>query len=131
MDISLDADLYSPSLDATGNYVDAVPTQAQFRNGLRCPCGSRGQKAYVSNTLFTNHTKTQHHQKWLKQLNANKTNHFKENVELKETLRNQQLLLSKMEKDLNHKNWMIQYLSSQLQAHLSNTDFTVPTGPID
>lgn len=121
MDITLEPEMYSPSIDATGNYVDSIPPSSYFKHGLRCPCGSRGQKSYISTTLFSNHTKTQHHQKWLQQLNANKTNYFTENVQLKETIRNQQVILSKMEKELHHKNWMIQYLSSQLQNHLSSS----------
>ena len=120
MDLSLEPELYSPSINSTGEYVDVVPSQSQIKHGLRCPCGSRGQKAYVSNS-FSNHIKTQHHQKWLQQLNTNKTNHFTENVQLKDTIHNQQLIISKMEKEINHKNWMVQYLSSQLQAHLTNT----------
>lgn len=120
MELSLEPELYSPSMDTTGNYVDAIPSQTQFKHGFRCPCGSRGQKAYVSANLFSNHTKTKHHQNWLHQLNANKTNHFTENVQLKETIHNQQVIISKMEKELNHKNWMVQYLSFQLQSHLSS-----------
>ena len=125
MELSLEPELYSPSIDSTGAYVDAVPSQTAFKHGLRCPCGSRGgQKAFVSKPLFSTHIKTKHHQKWIEQLNTNRTNHFTENVQLKETLHNQQLVICKMEKELHHKNWMIQYLSSQLQAHLTNTPLT-------
>lgn len=124
MELSLEPDLYSPSIDTTGVYVDVVPPQSAFKHGIRCPCGSRGQKAYLSNSLFSNHVKTQHHQKWLQQLNSNKTNHFSENIQLKETIHNQQLIISKMEKELHHKNWMVQYLSTQLQSHLTQTHIT-------
>lgn len=131
MDLSLEPELYSPSINATGEYVDVVPSPSQFKHGLRCPCGTRGQKAYVSSSLFSTHTKTKHHQKWLQQLNTNRTNHFTENVQLKETLHNQQLIISKLEKELYHKNWMVQYLSSQLQAHLTNTPLPLANEFVD
>ena len=120
MELVLEPEMYSPTINEMGNYVDNVPPTALMKNGLRCPCGSRSSKTFASCSLFSQHCKTKHHQNWLQSLNTNKTNFYAENIQLKDTVHNQQLVISKLEKELHHKNWMIQYLSSQLQTALQS-----------
>lgn len=115
MELAVESDIYSPSIDSKGNYVDKLPSCILFKNGIRCPCGSRKDKCYDSSSSFANHLKTKTHQKWLNELNCNKANYFVENISLKETIANQRLIISKLEKDLQNRTLTIDYLTQQLQ----------------
>ena len=50
----------------------------------------------------------------------NKSNYYIENITIKETLHNQQLIIAKMEKEIINKNRTIDYLSLQLTSHQTN-----------
>lgn len=114
MELALDSDIYCPSVDLVGNYVDKNPSFVNIKNGLRCPCGSRKDKTYDTCSNFSIHTKSKTHQKWLANLNLNKTNYFVENVSLKETINNQKHIISKLEKDLQTRTMTVDYLTKQL-----------------
>ena len=75
MELATEPDLYSPSIDSLGNYIDKIPSFNNIKHGLRCPCGSRKDKVYDTYSTFSAHTKTKTHQKWLNDLNLNKANH--------------------------------------------------------
>ena len=62
--------------------------------------------------------KTKCHQSWLKTINLNKTNYFMENMELRNTLSNQKLIIARMEKELNTKMIIIDCLTQQLVKEL-------------
>jgi len=111
MELATETEIYAPSIDEMGNYVDKIP---HVRNGIRCPCGSRKDKVYDSYTIFSAHIKTKCHQKWLKDINTNKANYYVENAELKTTLQNQRMIIAKMEKDLQNKSMTIDYLTNQI-----------------
>jgi hypothetical protein len=91
MELALEPDMYSPSVDNLGKYIDNVPSFSLHKGGLLCPCGSRKDKYYKTHNTFLQHTKTKIHQKWLNDLNLNKSNYYIENITIKETLHNQQL----------------------------------------
>jgi hypothetical protein len=110
-EITTEAELYSPSIDNTGNYIDRVPP---FSKGIRCPCGSRKDKIYDTVGIFSAHIKTKHHQRWLQTLNLNKANYYLENEQMKETLQMQRLIIARMEKELNSRLLTIDYLTKQL-----------------
>lgn len=114
MELIAEADLYSPSLDQNGNYVDRIPSFHNLKNGLRCPCGARKDKTYDTSSYFSSHIKTKAHVKWLAEVNANKANFFSENIQLKETINNQKLMIAKLEKEVNLKLKTIDYLTQQL-----------------
>lgn len=114
MDLALDSDIYCPSVDIIGNYIDVPPSFVNIKNGLRCPCGSRRDKKYDNASCFSIHVKTKTHQKWLANLNLNKTNYFVENISLKETINNQKQIISKLEKELQNRTLTIDYLTKQL-----------------
>jgi hypothetical protein len=80
MELALDSDIYCPGNDIGGNYIDVSPSFVKIKNGLRCPCGSRRDKVYDCGSSFSIHMKTKTHQKWLANLNLNKTNYFVENI---------------------------------------------------
>ncbi len=114
MELIVEPDIYSPSIDELGNYVDKIPSYANLQNGLRCPCGSRKDKTYDTHTIFRQHIKTTSHQKWLSNLNLNKANYYIENEKLKEVIQNQKLIIAKLEKDINSKSMTIDYLTQHL-----------------
>lgn len=114
MELAIEAELYTPSVDEAGNYVDSVPPAAAFKHGVRCPCGSRRDKVYESHSVFSGHTKTKCHQKWLATLNMNKANFYAENATLRTTIHNQRMIIAKLERDLQNKNTTIDFLSQQI-----------------
>jgi hypothetical protein len=114
MEMITEPDWYSPGIDSIGNYIDRTPSFASIKHGLRCPCGSRRDKVYETTSIFTQHTKTKAHQKWLELLNLNRANYYVENQELKQTVQQQRLIIAKYEKDLQTKSMTIDILTQQL-----------------
>ena len=60
MELVVESDIYSPSVDDKGNYVDKIPSFNIIKNGLRCPCGTRKDKTYdcryiknIQNHMYT------------------------------------------------------------------------------
>ena len=114
MELVVEPDIYSPSINDNGLYVDKVPPFNYIKKGLVCPCGSRKDKLYESHSVFVSHTKTKTHQKWLEMLNLNKANFYVELEKSKEVISNQRLIIAKLEKDVNNKIMTIDYLTQQL-----------------
>ena len=128
MELVVEPDIYTPSIDENGNYIDKIPSFSLIKKGLLCPCGSRKDKIYDSRTIFSCHIKTQMHAKWLASLNLNKANYYIENEQLKETIQNQRLIIAKLEKDVNTKIMTIDYLTQQLnKSIISNKTSNVNT----
>ena len=123
MDLIIDSDIYSPSIDNNGNYIDKIPSFANIHNGIRCPCGTRKDKTYDCASYFSNHIKSKTHKKWLIELNVNKANLYIENIQLKETFQNQKIIIARMEKEIHIKSKIIDYLTQQL----SNKENTIVT----
>lgn len=121
MELSVEAELYSPSVNEIGNYIDFIPSSHCIKKGIRCPCGSRKDKIYDTTSVFSNHIKTKIHQKWLANLNANKANFYIENEHLKTTIQNQKMIIAKFEKECQNKIMTIDYLTKQLTAHNQST----------
>jgi hypothetical protein len=114
MELVLEPDIYSPSVDEKGNYIDKIPSFNIIKKGLLCPCGSRKDKIYETHAMFTTHIKTKSHQTWLVSLNFNKANYYIENNILKDTVQNQKLIIAKLEKDVQTKIMTIDYLTQQI-----------------
>jgi hypothetical protein len=114
MELVVEPDLYAPSIDETGKYVDKIPSFAIHKKGIMCPCGARKDKVYETYTTFSSHIKTKNHQKWLENVNLNRTNYYVENEQLKETLQNQRIIIAKMEKEIQTKTMTIDYLTLQI-----------------
>jgi len=115
MELVVEPDIYAPSINEIGQYVDKIPSFYSIKKGLTCPCGSRKDKVYENYTSFSNHIKTKIHQKWLENLNLNKANYYIENEQLRETIQNQRIIIAKLEKDVQTKIMTIDYLTQQLQ----------------
>ena len=114
MELVVEPDIYSPSINDNGLYVDKVPPFNYIKKGLMCPCGSRKDKLYESHSVFVSHTKTKTHQNWIEMLNLNKANFYVELEKSKEVISNQRLIIAKLENDVNNKIMTIDYLTQQL-----------------
>jgi hypothetical protein len=121
MDLSLDSDIYEPSIGDDGNYSDYLPPSSKFKNGLRCPCGARKEHIFDSRPSFGCHIKTKTHQKWLTDLNTNKMNFYTECEKLKEVVNSQKIIIAKMENEITMKMKTIDYLSQQLMSKDTRT----------
>ena len=111
MELATEPEIYSPSIDSHGQYIDKI---SSLQRGIRCSCGSRKDKVYETHSIFSQHTKTKIHQKWLEQLNNNKANYYVENESLRDTMQQQRLIIAKMDKEIQNKNTTIDYLVKQL-----------------
>ncbi len=130
MDLVLDPEIYSPSIDINGNYNDCVPPTSVMKNGIKCPCGgSRKDTVFNSCATFTKHTKTITHQKWIENMNNNKQNYYVEYNKLKKTIENQQKLLIEKDNIINQKDIVIHCLSKELDNERKKR--TVDTDLID
>ena len=119
MDLVAEPDVYTPSMDFQGNYIDKTPAFSNLPNGLRCLCGGRKDKHHTA-SAFTAHTKTKTHQKWLSQLTANKANFFVENEEHKMTIHTQKRVIARLEQEIVNQNRTIHYLTEQLTKRDTN-----------
>ena len=124
MELVTEPDIYTPSIDESGNYIDRIPPFAILKKGLQCPCGSRKDKCYDTHSIFATHIKTKHHQHWLKNLNTNKANYYVENEGLKNTIHNQRLIIANLEKEIQKKNATIINLSQHFTSSASSSSFT-------
>ena len=130
MELVVESDIYSPSIDDIGNYIDNVPSFNTLLNGLRCPCGSRKNKSYMTHTMFASHIKSKSHQKWLSALNANRANYYTENENNIEIIQQQKIFIAKLEKEISVKNMTIHYLTQQLMTQDKSGE-TKPDNLID
>ena len=120
-DISTQPDMYSPSVDENGRYIDNIPL---IKYGLKCPCGSRKDKTYDTQQLFSNHIKSKCHQRWLETINANKANFYVESEKAKVVIQSQQKIIAKMEIELKRKSLIIETLTCQIQE-LKNKNISI------
>lgn len=122
MNLSLESDIYEPNTNDDGNYVDFLPPSSKFKNGLRCPCGSRKDHIFDSRQSFSSHIKSKTHLKWLSDLNQNKMNFFTECEKLKEIVSSQKLIIARLEKEVNnHKNTIINLAQQLANKENENT----------
>lgn len=104
-------EVYCPTVDVDGNYVDYVPA---MHDGLVCPCASRKDYIYKTLSSFTTHIRSKHHTNWLEVLNNNKKNYFAEYENQRKLIKNQQMIINELEKKLKEKDITIDYLTNQL-----------------
>jgi hypothetical protein len=116
MDLATESDVYCPSVNDLGQYIDKIPSFTNLPDGLRCVCGARRAKVYKSHAVFASHIKTKVHQKWLCEINVSQPNLYKENLEMKQTIRNQQLIISRMDAEMSEQLVTIGYLTKCFNA---------------
>jgi hypothetical protein len=115
MDLAIEPDIYEPTIDDNTNYSDYLPPSSQFKNGLRCPCGSRKEHVFDNRQSFSTHIKTKTHIKWLIDLNNNKMNYFSENLKLNETISTQKIIIAKLERENNEYTKLIAHLTKKIE----------------
>lgn len=120
MELVTEPDIYAPSIDNNGNYIDKIPSFNNLKHGIKCQCGSRKDKSYDTHSIFSAHIKTKTHQNWLTNLNLNKANFYIENEKLKNVLQDQRIIIAKLDKELQNKNMTIDYLTKQLTNNSNN-----------
>ena len=113
MELALEPELYTPSVNDDGNYIDNV-LNFNVKSGIVCCCGTRKDKIYNTKSKFISHTKTKTHQQWLKKLNNDKQNYFQKNQNLNKLVNNQKLIISNLQKQLDIKNNLIISLSEKI-----------------
>ena len=114
MELATTPDLYAPSIDDTGNYIDVAPPTHTIRNGLMCPCGKRkDNKVFTTAASFKIHFQSITHQKWLQSVNFNKNNYISQNTMLTETVEQQKLLIANLQRELHNKTLKIQELERE------------------
>jgi hypothetical protein len=114
MELTINSDIYTPSCNEIGNYVDKMPPANSFKNGIRCPCGTRSDKVFDKYSNFAMHIKTKHHQQWLQDQNQNKSNMYVDNLRLKELVDNQKIIIARLEIDVKNKINTIDLLTKEL-----------------
>ena len=115
MDLAIEPDIYEPTIDDNTNYSDYLPPSSKFKNGLRCPCGSRKEHVFDTRQSFSTHIKTKTHIKWLIDLNNNKMNYFSENLKLNEIISTQRIIIAKLQRENNEYTQLIAYLTKKIE----------------
>ena len=115
MDVISTPDVYCPGMDYDGNYVDNILPIYIHANGVRCPCGTRKDHVYYTRSSFGSHIKSKTHLKWVSDLNMNSTNHLSENIELKELVDNQKLIIARLQKEVDVNVRLIAHLTRKLE----------------
>ena len=115
MDLTVESDIYDPCIDDNNNYTDYLPPSSKFKNGLRCPCGTRREHVFDNRQSFGIHIKSKTHQKWLADLNTNKMNYFAENIKLIDTITNQKLIIAKLQRENDENTKLIVHLTKKIE----------------
>lgn len=113
MDIIETPETYVPKMDSnTKLYSDQ--NMIQITHGLICPCTPG--KVFQKRDTFKNHMKSNRHKKWIEHLNENAVNYYAENMELKETIKTQKMLLTQYETKVKQKETIIDYLEKKTKT---------------
>lgn len=122
-DLATVAELYVPTMNDSGNYVDGIIPKINC--GLRCSCGSK--TVFETRTSFKTHSNTQIHKNWIESLNTNRANYYVETLKQKEIIENQRMIIQQQSKKIQIKNYVIQekeqtinYFRSQLNKDVDN-----------
>ena len=115
MELVVEPDIYAPSIDDKGLYIDKVPPFNFIKKGLVCPCGTRKEHVFDTRSSFSGHIKTKTHLKWISDLNTNKMNYFSENVKLNETITNQKIIIAKLQRENNENIMLIAHLTKKIE----------------
>lgn len=120
-DISTISDIYAPGVNDQGQYIDKMPIFAKLPDGIRCECGSRREKVFINQSTFSAHLRTKTHKQWIESLNNQQPNFFKENREMAQTIRNQQLIITRLGNELSEEkianNYLVKRCNELLNAN--------------
>lgn len=120
--IATQPDTYAPGINNEGIYVDRIPSQHVFSvSGMRCPCSTRKDTVFWTRQSFLNHTRTKTHQTWLSELSLENANMFVKSQEMERTIKEQKIVIAKLEKEISHRDITILTLTRQFNSLLSQT----------
>jgi pyruvate carboxylase len=85
------SDVYHPTTDSEGNYVDSHVNLNQFS---KCGCGTSNSFTPQS---FKIHFKSDRHKHWLEYLNHERVNHYSELVKYKKLNKQQQMVIQQQQ----------------------------------
>ena len=119
--VTVTPDIYAPSVDDNGNYIDSIP--ASIRHGIECPCGSKREKrkVYENASKLASHLKTKGHQQWLQTMNQNKANYYVENMKQTELVETQQKIIVGLRIENQVQAATIRYLTDKLKEKAAAT----------
>lgn len=120
MDIQITPEQYVPKYDSEKK-VYSDKHLLCYKNGVICPCTPN--KTYSKRESFNNHWKSQRHQNWIKEMNSNSSNYYKECLDLNKLVKQQQKILSDLENKLKAKDGVISYLELKIK-NLENKNTT-------
>jgi hypothetical protein len=125
MELATEPDVYAPIMNNEGEYIDKVPPLHSMKNGMYCPCGGRVNKTYNTTTSMKQHFTRTCHKQWIVQLNNNKTNYYVECNNLRQTVRNQQIIIQQMELEMMKKQRMIEFIQNELMEAKTKKEYIV------
>ena len=124
MSIATQPDMYTPSINEHGVYIDNIPSYNIFSNGgVKCYCSTRKDKIYSTKAQFSAHTKTKTHKEWISKLNSEHMNYYAQSKIHENTIHNQKLIISQLEKKISIQDIIISTLTEKL--HIKNTNDVV------
>lgn len=119
--IATQSDVYAPMINNEGIYVDKVPPQHVFSvSGIRCPCSIRKDTVFWTRQGFLSHTKTKTHQNWLSELSLENENLYVKNQEMEKTIKEQKIIIARLERELSHRDITIMTLTRQFNANFAH-----------
>ena len=111
-DIKTTSDIYAPILNDTCCYVDTN----NITFPIKCPCTN---KEFTSRNTFNIHRrKTKKHKDWLAELNANKTNFYKDTIQLNQLVKQQQEMITSRDNIIETQKLHILHLEKQITKNV-------------
>ena len=112
--IALQPDIYSPFINDNGEYIDKLPCISDINTGIRCLCGTRKNQIYNTRSSLNKHFCTEKHKDWLKNLNLQKGNHYKQLMKSNEIIEQQKKQITELKKTNQNKDSIIANLCSKI-----------------
>jgi hypothetical protein len=104
------------NINGNSTYVDYIPSANVLKNGISCQCGTRRDcTVFYTNASFHLHITTKKHTEWLAVLNNNAANHYAENIDLRRTVRSQQIIIARMEAELRTRSMTVDLLTEEIR----------------
>ena len=114
--LNVTPDIYAAVLNDMGNYVDTN----NLLFPVKCPCTN---KEFVTKSSFNLHKcRTKKHKEWLSELNTNKTNFYKDTVNLNKLVKQQQEMITTRDNIIETQKLHILHIEKQLQQNIHSVD---------
>ena len=110
--INTTSDIYAPVLDDTCCYVDTN----NITFPIKCPCTNK--EFTTRNTFNIHRRKTKKHKDWLAELNANKTNFYKDTIQLNQLVKQQQEMITSRDNIIETQKLHISHLEKQITKNV-------------